>query len=120
MMWVFGNARYGERMAIVEAEDWDGPAYQTCFNAANVAQKFELNRRRLSLSFKHHAEVASLPADEADALLDWAQGRIHHPPTFARNTPEILVFGRRDWLIPALLPTLSRRNRPFFGDRRSP
>jgi len=27
----------------------------------------------LDLSFKHHAEVASLPPDEADALLDWCE-----------------------------------------------
>src|SRR5579872_4508832 len=58
----------GERKAIVEADDWDGPAYQTCFNASNVSKKFKLNRRRLNLSFGHHAEVAALPPAEADAV----------------------------------------------------
>jgi hypothetical protein len=28
--------RYGERQAIVHAEDWDGPRFQTCVNAAFV------------------------------------------------------------------------------------
>ena len=31
------------------------------------------SRRREQLSFKHHREVAALPADEADALLDWCE-----------------------------------------------
>jgi N6-adenosine-specific RNA methylase IME4 len=74
--WAFGETRYGERKAIVEDQDWDGPSYQTCFNASNVAKRFELNRRRLSLGFSHHAEVASLPSDEADALLDWCEETI--------------------------------------------
>jgi hypothetical protein len=38
-------------------------------NAASIANAFELSRRRDNLSFKHHAEVASLPLDEADALI---------------------------------------------------
>jgi hypothetical protein len=59
--------------AIVEAEDWEGPAYQTCRNAASIANAFELSRRRDNLSFKHHVEVAALPSDEADALLDWCE-----------------------------------------------
>jgi hypothetical protein len=68
--WAFGEHRYGDRKAMVEAEDWEGPAYQTCFNAWNIAKRFEINRRRLNLSFTHHAEVAGLAPDEADALLD--------------------------------------------------
>lgn len=61
---------YGERKAIVEAEDWEGPAYQTCREAGVVASAFqEMFRRRNDLTFSHHKEVASLPAAEADALL---------------------------------------------------
>jgi hypothetical protein len=37
----FGEARYGEREAIVEAEDWEGPDYGTSRNAAVVARAFE-------------------------------------------------------------------------------
>lgn len=50
-----GEKRYGQRKAVVEGEDWEGPAFQTC------------------VSFSHHAEAASLPPAEADALLDWAE-----------------------------------------------
>ena len=61
------ETRYGERKAIVEAEDWEGPAYQSCRDAAYVAASFELSRRRDNLTFKHHREVAALPPNEADA-----------------------------------------------------
>jgi hypothetical protein len=75
--WAFGENRYGDRKAIVEAEDWNGPAFQTCVNAGNVCKKFKTtNRRRLALSFKHHAEVADRPADEADRLLGWCEETI--------------------------------------------
>ena len=60
------EARYGERKAIVEAEDWEGPAYQACVDTANVCRKFPLESkpRRLDLSFKNHREVAALSAAE--------------------------------------------------------
>lgn len=74
--WAFGERRYGERKAIVTAEDWEGPAFQTCRNAAAICQAFETSRRRDVLSFSHHAEVASLPPTQADALLDWAEQTI--------------------------------------------
>ncbi len=35
-----------------------------------VCRTFETSRRRDVLSFKHHEEVACMPPDEADALLD--------------------------------------------------
>src|SRR5215472_3547505 len=60
----FGERRYGKRKAIVNAPDWQGLNYQTCRNTLVVCAAFELSRRRYNLSFKHHAEVASLaPAD---------------------------------------------------------
>jgi hypothetical protein len=37
-------------------------------NAASVCRKFETSRRREDLTFKHHAEVAALPTDEARNL----------------------------------------------------
>lgn len=47
--------------------------YQTLRNYAWVARRFELSRRRDTLSFGHHAEVASLPAPEQDFWLRKAQ-----------------------------------------------
>jgi N6-adenosine-specific RNA methylase IME4 len=71
--WAFGEKHYGERKAIVEADDWEGPAFQTCANAAAVCRAFRTSRRREVLSFIHHAEVAGRSPDEADRLLDWAE-----------------------------------------------
>jgi hypothetical protein len=65
--------RGGQRKAVVEADDWEGPEFGVCANAASICRAFETSRRREHLTFKHHAEVASLPAPEADALLDWAE-----------------------------------------------
>ena len=56
-----------------EVEDWEGPAFQTCMNAAIVANAFETSRRREVLSFTHHREVAPLSADWQDKLLDEAE-----------------------------------------------
>jgi N6-adenosine-specific RNA methylase IME4 len=75
--WAFGEARYGERKAVVEADDWDGPTYQACKDAAFVCTAFkQKSRRRDLLSFTHHREVAERPPHEADRLLDWAEETI--------------------------------------------
>ena len=50
-----------------------GRAYESCRAAARVARDFETLRRRDLLSFQHHLEVAALPPDEANAILDWCE-----------------------------------------------
>jgi N6-adenosine-specific RNA methylase IME4 len=76
--WLFGH-RYGDRKAIVSAKDWQGVSFASCMNAARVCKRFPTSRRREVLSFEHHAVVASLPPNQADALLDWCEETI---PTF--------------------------------------
>lgn len=49
------------------------PAYQTLRNLGSVAARFPVSRRRDSLSFSHHAEVAKLAPAVADAWLDQAE-----------------------------------------------
>jgi hypothetical protein len=71
--WAFGEHRYGDRVAVVCVNGWDGPGFGACRNYATVARAFETSRRRDVLSFCHHQEVASLPPDDADRLLDWAE-----------------------------------------------
>lgn len=75
--WRFGEHKYGDRKALVESEEWTGPAFQTCMNAAALCVKFETSRRREVLGFNHHAEVASLPIAECDQLLDWCESEYH-------------------------------------------
>lgn len=50
-----------------------GLDYQTLRNYAWVARKFELDRRRETLSFQHHAEVSSVAPGEQDKWLDPAE-----------------------------------------------
>ncbi|MCS0639365.1 LmbU family transcriptional regulator [Streptomyces sp. LP05-1] len=65
---MYGKEHYADRYqrAIRAA----GLQYQTLRNYAWVARQFPLQRRRGRLSFQHHAEVASLPLDQQDRLLD--------------------------------------------------
>nr|WP_042178475.1 LmbU family transcriptional regulator [Kibdelosporangium sp. MJ126-NF4]CEL13201.1 conserved hypothetical protein present in several antibiotic biosynthetic clusters [Kibdelosporangium sp. MJ126-NF4] len=67
---VYGKKNYADRYhrAIQAA----GLRYQTLRNYAWVARQFDLERRRSELTFQHHTEVASLPLDEQDRLLDQA------------------------------------------------
>lgn len=70
---VVGQSRFTDRYKLViEAVGLD---YQTVRNYAWVARRFELSRRRDTLSFQHHAEVASLPPEEQDYWLDRAEDR---------------------------------------------
>ena len=68
---VFGKTHYSDcyQMAIQGA----GLRYQTLRNYAWVARRFDVDRRRAKLTFQHHAEVASLPVEEQDRLLDQAE-----------------------------------------------
>ena len=62
-----------EISGLVSEDDWTGPAYSTCTNAASVAARFESSRRRELLTFSHHTEVAHLPPHFADELLAWCE-----------------------------------------------
>ncbi|MFJ4467391.1 LmbU family transcriptional regulator [Streptomyces sp. NPDC089424] len=52
-----------------------GLSYQTLRNYAWVARRFGHARRRPSLSFQHHAELASMPVEEQNFWLDRAEQR---------------------------------------------
>jgi hypothetical protein len=67
----YGQAAYAGRYQ--EAIERTGLEYQTLRNYAWVARRFELSRRRDTLSFGHHAEVAALPEPEQDYWLRKAE-----------------------------------------------
>ena len=69
--WRSGLHKYGDR-AKVAAENIFGLEYPTLRRLSTVADAFESDRRR-SLPFSHHAEVAAIPAEKADELLDNAE-----------------------------------------------
>lgn len=63
----FGERKYGEMYAqALDAGDYE---YQSLRNAAWVAGRIELSRRRDNLSWGHHAEVAGLPPEQQNVLL---------------------------------------------------
>lgn len=67
--WAFGEHRYGARKELTDSDDWEGPSFQTCADAASVCRQIESSRRRELLSYSFHRECLGLPADEADRLL---------------------------------------------------
>ena len=69
----YGEHNYGETYA--QAIEQTDLAYSTLANTVWVTGKIEPSRRRENLSFKHHAEVASLEPVEQDALLTEAEMR---------------------------------------------
>jgi hypothetical protein len=68
---LFGNLAYGERYA--RAARITGYDVQTLMNMVYVASRFETSRRRETLSWSHHAELAALAPDEQDRWLDQAE-----------------------------------------------
>jgi len=68
---VYGQQRYTDRYRT--AIDAIGLDYQTLRNYASVARRVDLPRRRSTLSFQHHAEVAALPDLEQEAWLSRAE-----------------------------------------------
>ena len=70
--WVaYGEHRYGERYQ--EAAAITGIGHQTLRNYAWVARRFDVSRRRDTLSFAHHSEVAALTESEQETWLDRAE-----------------------------------------------
>jgi hypothetical protein len=68
---IYGQAEYPDRYK--RAIEETGLDYQTLRNYAWVARQFTPDRRRESLSFQHHAELASLPADQQNDWMDRAE-----------------------------------------------
>ena len=77
---VYGEQAYGDRYK--QAIAGTALSYQTLRNYAWVARTFPVSRRRDTLSFGHHAEVAALPDSEQDEWLtraerlDWSCSRL--------------------------------------------
>jgi len=60
--WInYGNARFGERYS--RASRLTGYDIQSLMNMVYVASRFEISRRRETLSWSHHAALAALDPD---------------------------------------------------------
>jgi hypothetical protein len=87
----YGERTFGQRYkTALEATALD---YQTLRNYAWVARRFEMSRRRDTLSFQHHAEVASLPEPHQDLWLlraerlGWSRNELRRRLSVARRRP---------------------------------
>jgi hypothetical protein len=97
---LYGQHAYGKRYRQAIANT--GFDYQTLRNYAWVARAFELSRRRDTLSFQHHSEVAALPEPEQDLWLQraaagrWSRNELRrhlvaHRGTRATDEPQPVV-----------------------------
>ena len=68
---VYGEDTYGSRYR--DAIEYTSLDYQTLRNYAWVARRFSLSRRRYTLSFGHHSEVAALSDPEQEFWLRKAE-----------------------------------------------
>ncbi|MGH3540794.1 MAG: LmbU family transcriptional regulator [Mycobacterium sp.] len=68
---IYGERAYDDRYEQAIADTQLG--YQTLRNYAWVARKIPMSRRRDTLSFGHHAEVAALPDDQQDSWFTRAE-----------------------------------------------
>jgi hypothetical protein len=88
---LYGQRTYGERYkTAIEAT---GFGYQTLRNYAWVASRIPLSRRRDTLSFGHHAEIAALDEEEQEKWLRgaatrrWSRNELRRQIRAARSVP---------------------------------
>lgn len=85
----FGEAVYGEKMA--QAAEATGLAPQTLINRASVCRHIPPERRKASLAFGIHAEVAYLNPEERDSWLakaereQWTRARLREEMRIVRG-----------------------------------
>jgi hypothetical protein len=95
---IYGERAFGQRYNVAfQVTCLD---YQTLRNYAWVARRFDVSRRRDTLSFQHHAEVAALPEPEQDLWLQraersrWSRNELRRQLSAARRPPEKPSTGR--------------------------
>jgi hypothetical protein len=101
---VVGQSRFTDRYKqVIDAVGLD---YQTVRNYAWVARRFEMSRRRDTLSFQHHAEVASLPPEEQDYWLDHAEKDGWSRNRLRQEIRDKRISGAGDNVKPSALPRI--------------
>lgn len=95
--WASKGDGYGWLKYTISQENWDGPSYSTCRDAAWMHDAFEMSRRRDNLSWGHHREVASLPIEEQDKLLDECEREGHSIMRLRQRVKEVKSFLSQGW-----------------------
>jgi hypothetical protein len=104
-----GEVRYGHMYDRVTAET--GLSYSSIATAKSLAGKFEICRRRQSVSWGHHAEVAGLPVAEQDRLLDLAEQNGWSRDTLREAASRIRPAARQ----PIIRLEITRTESPLVG-----
>lgn len=97
---IAGEQRFGEMYA--QALDLTGLDYDTLRTAKWLAGRFPPERRRDNLTWSHHREVAALPVEQQERLLDLAAPTDANPQMPRLSTRELrdearmMAAGRRD------------------------
>lgn len=110
---LYGEQFFGHRYA--QIEDEIGLAPQTIMNRVSVAKHIPPNRRRASLPFGVHAEVAYLEPSERDRWLDraelggWTRAKLREEMRAARGESsdpmdDLVVTGKSEVLANADMP----------------
>ncbi|WP_051834137.1 LmbU family transcriptional regulator [Streptomyces sp. NRRL S-646] len=90
---IYGQNRYPDRYKrAIEASSLH---YKTLRNYAWVARKFDVSRRRDTLSMQHHGEVAALSEEEQELWLDRAEQEGWSVTELRRNVKEDKATGDR-------------------------
>ncbi|WP_330343254.1 LmbU family transcriptional regulator [Streptomyces sp. NBC_00557] len=101
---IYGQNRYPDRYKrAIEASSLH---YKTLRNYAWVARKFDVSRRRDTLSMQHHAEVAALTEEEQELWLDRAEQEGWSVTELRRNIKESKATGDRIQDVTAATVTL--------------
>jgi hypothetical protein len=69
---LYGHQKFGEMQA--EVQDITNLSYDSLADAKWIAKEFIVSRRREKLAWGHHREVAGLPQELREKLLDAAEG----------------------------------------------
>lgn len=118
MWWIgdwlnYGERKYGEMYA--QAVETTGKSYDALRNAKWVAGKFELSRRRDSLSWSVHSELAGLSKREADQGLDWCE-----ETNASQRDARKYVLGLKHTERLQKIEQISAGNKPLNADRKYP
>ncbi|MET9290352.1 LmbU family transcriptional regulator [Streptomyces sp. NPDC003077] len=101
---IYGQNRYPDRYKrAIEASSLH---YKTLRNYAWVARRFDVSRRRDTLSMQHHAEVAALTEEEQELWLDRAEQEGWSVTELRRNIKESKATGDRIQDVTAATVTL--------------
>ena len=100
--WAYGEQQnYGERKAVVESEDWEGPPFSTCMTAGWVARKIRTSIRIEVLGFSAHQFIAGLPEEWHEEALAWAAGGengvIQTIAAIREHVKQIKAFLKQGW-----------------------